>query len=260
VPAPRTTYAEIVFNVPGTYQDTSAGMFTIIEDVNGKFLERALAPGTGLLMKPESLGGGIHRLGDTWASYTPKMRPDRDATTHEQQRVMEFSELVSQSDVALFRSKIGTYLDVDEFLRFIAVNAFTSNWDSYLGGGHNFYLYLDPKDDKFRFVPWDQDLSLQSRGVGGAVRTVINGTVVVNGATFVNGTIVNGTSVNGGTMSFSAVPPANGAAPGPTLGSDILTPAGPTQLLIYWLLDDPEVAAQYRAIIKELSATAFSPT
>jgi hypothetical protein len=37
-------------------------------------------------------------------------------------------------------------------------------------------------------------------------------------------------------------------------------PANANQLLIYWLLDDPAVAARYRAIIRELSATAFSPT
>jgi hypothetical protein len=81
---PRTTYAEIVFNVPGVYQDTSAGLFTIIEDVNSKFLERVLPKGNGLLMKPEQLGGGIHRLGNTWADYAAKLRPDREATPHEQ--------------------------------------------------------------------------------------------------------------------------------------------------------------------------------
>ena len=250
VPAPRTTYAEVIFTVPGVYNDTSAGLFTIIEDVNGKFLERALPPGNGLLMKPEQLGGGIHRLGDTWAAYVPKLRPDRDATPHEQQRVMEFSDLCSQSDVALFRAKVGTYLDVDQFLRFIAINAFTANWDSYLGGGHNFYLYLDPRDDKFRFIPWDQDLSLQNRG-GLAGFTVTR--IVRADGTVVNGTVVNG-AVNG-TMFVNG-----GAAPAPSMpGTDILNPAGSNQLLIYWLLDDPAVATKYRAILKELSATAFSP-
>lgn len=242
VPAPRTTYAEVVFNVPGVYQDTSAGMFTIIEDVNGKFLERVLAPGTGLLMKPESLGGGIHKLGDTWASYPPKMRPDREATPHEQKRVMEFSELVSQNDVELFRSKVGTYLDVDQFLRFIAVNSFISNWDSYLNGGHNFYFYLDPKDDKFRFIPWDQDLSLQGRG---GIRLVVNNAAPANGTVAINGT----------TFMNTAAPAA-----GPASAADMLTPAGTNQPLIYWLLDDPVVNAQYRAILKELSNTAFSAT
>jgi spore coat protein CotH len=108
---------------------------------------------------------------------------------------MEFSELCSQNDVALFRSKVGTYLDVEQFLRFIAVNAFTSNWDSYLGGGHNFYLYLDPKDDKFRFIPWDLDLSMQAAAAAVPVFRVVqpNGagvagsTVVMNGNTFVIG-------------------------------------------------------------------------
>ena len=71
VPAPRTTFAELVFTVPGVYNEVSAGMFTIIEDVNKKFLERVLPPATGLLMKPEGLRGGIQSLGDTWSRMSP---------------------------------------------------------------------------------------------------------------------------------------------------------------------------------------------
>jgi len=173
VPASRTAYVEIFFTVPGLYKDTSGGLYVMIEDVNKKFLTRVLPPGGGLLMKPEGLRGGVQDRGDAWASYTPTFRPDRDATLHEQQRVMEFAKLVSQSDVALFRSKIGTYLDVDEFLRFVAVNALLVNTDSYLNGSHNFYLYLDPKDDKFRFIPWDLDLALGSRNNGGNVNLLM---------------------------------------------------------------------------------------
>ncbi|HXT69144.1 MAG TPA: CotH kinase family protein [Vicinamibacterales bacterium] len=166
VPAPRTTYAEIFFTVPGVFPRTSGGLFTVIEDVNKTFLERVLPTGNGLLMKPEGLGGGVHTLGDVWSAYTSRLRPDREATPHEQERMIEFSKLVSQTDVALFRSRIGQYLDVDGFLRYIAVNAFIINTDSYLRGGHNFFLYLDPADDRVRFLPWDQDLSLGSRGRG----------------------------------------------------------------------------------------------
>jgi spore coat protein CotH len=35
-----------------------------------------------------------------------------------------------------------------------------SNLDSYLGFGHNYYLYLVPGTNKFVFIPWDLDLSL----------------------------------------------------------------------------------------------------
>lgn len=167
VPAPRTTYAQLFFTVPARYQNTSAGYFTIIEDVNKTFLERVLPPGNGLLMKPEGLRGGISNLGADWNQWVARMRPDRDATPHERQRMMELGQLVSQPDVDVFRSRIGQYLDVEEFLRFLAVNAFIANGDSYLGGGHNFYVYLDPADDKVRLIPWDQDLSMGSRNMGG---------------------------------------------------------------------------------------------
>ena len=163
VPASRTAYAEITFNVPGLYTEARGGMYTLIENVNKQFLKNALPPGTGLLFKPEGTPGGITSRGNSWSQYIPTFRPDREATPEEQKRVMEFADLVSQPDVALFRSKIGTYLDVDEFLRYIAVNSFLQNWDSYLTGNHNYYFYLDPKDNKIRFIPWDLDLSAGGR-------------------------------------------------------------------------------------------------
>ncbi len=163
VPASRTAYADLVFTVPGVYQDAAGGRFVLIENVNRQFLRNALPPGTGLLMKPEGLRGGVVSLGGDWASYLPAFRPDREATPHEQRRVIEFAQLVSSADVPGFRAAIDRYLDVDAFLRYIATNAFLGNWDSYLGGSHNFYLYLDPTDDRFRFIPWDEDLSLGSR-------------------------------------------------------------------------------------------------
>jgi spore coat protein CotH len=210
VPAPRTAYAELTFNVPGLHDNAKGGNFVLVENVSKQFLKRALPPGDGLLMKPEGIRGGIQSLGASWPAYVTSYRPERDATPHEQQRVIEFAGLVSQTDVALFRENIGKYLDVDEFLRFIAVHLFIMNNDSYLQGNHNYYLYLDPRDDKIRFIPWDQDLAM-----GGQARGGIN-------------------------------PP------------DILKPAATNNALIYWLLDDPAVMERYQAIVKELSATAFS--
>jgi hypothetical protein len=171
VPAPRTAYAQFTFNVPDVYKDAPGGFaYTMIENVGTRFLKSALPPGTGLLMKPEGAQGGIQVQGSgTWASYANVFYPDRAATPHEQQRIMEFCQLISQTDVALFRSRVGSYLDVDEFLRFIAINAFIQNGDSYLRGGHNYYFYLDSSDDKFRLIPWDEDLSMGSGSFGNGV-------------------------------------------------------------------------------------------
>jgi len=166
VPSPRTAQAELIFTVPGIYDRVSAGTFAFIEDVNDTFLERVMPPGRGLLMKPEGTRGGIQNLGDTWSSYATLYKPERDATPAEQRRLIALAQLVSQPEVARFRHEIHQHLDVDAFLRFIAVHALISNTDSYLSGSHNYYLYLDPRDSKFRFIPWDQDLSLGSRPMG----------------------------------------------------------------------------------------------
>jgi spore coat protein CotH len=164
VPAPRTAYADLTFDVPGLHANAAAGRYLLVENVNRQFLKNALPSGSGLLLKPEGLRGGVQGLGNNWESYVATYRPDREASPREQARVMEFANLVTQTDTALFREKIGKYLDIDEFLRFVAVNAFIVNTDSYLNGSHNFYLYLDPVDERFRFIPWDQDLALGNRG------------------------------------------------------------------------------------------------
>ena len=49
---------------------------------------------------------------------------------------------------------------MDEFLRFLAANALTSNLESFFALGHNYYLYLDPKTNKFVFIPGDLEFSL----------------------------------------------------------------------------------------------------
>ena len=65
--------------------------------------------------------------------------------------------LVQRADDATFRKEIGGFLDVDAYLRFLAVTAFVANADSFFVLGHNYYLYLHPKTNRLHFIPWDLD-------------------------------------------------------------------------------------------------------
>lgn len=158
VPAPRTAYAEVTLTVPGKYDKEYLGLYTVIEQIDKTFVKDRFKNNKGVLMKPEWLRG-IDYLGDNWEAYKGRYRPKHEPKKEEAQRVIAFARLINKASDEEFQREIASYLDIDQFLRFIAVNALLSNLDSFLSTGHNYYLYLNPETNKFVFLPWDMDLS-----------------------------------------------------------------------------------------------------
>jgi hypothetical protein len=159
VPAPRTAFAELALTVPGKYDKEHVGMFTLVEQVDKNFLRLHYKTDAGLLMKPERVPG-LNFLGDDWARYKDTYQPKREATKDESRRVIDFVRFVNQAPDAQFHKEIASYLNVDEFLKFLAVTAIVSNLDSFFTTGHNYCLYLHPETNRFHFIPWDVDLAL----------------------------------------------------------------------------------------------------
>ncbi|MBY0522377.1 MAG: CotH kinase family protein [Gemmataceae bacterium] len=166
VPAPRTAYAEVTLTVPGKFDKEYLGLYTYVEQVDKPFLKEHFKNGKGLLMKPERLRG-LEHLGDDWAKYKDRYQPKDEPSKEEATRVIEFTKLLNKGDDEQFRKQIADYLDIDAFLRYVAVNALLVNLDSFLMVGHNYYLYLNPETNKFVFIPWDLDLSMGGFPMGG---------------------------------------------------------------------------------------------
>ena len=165
-PAPRTAFVKLSLTVADKYDKTYVGVYTLIESVDKPFLREHFGNDKGMLLKPERLQG-LQYLGEKWDVYKDRYNPKRDTTEAQQRRLIEFTKLVNQADDATFRKQIGKYLDVDGFLRFAAVNSLIANLDSFFGLGHNYYLYLNPKTNKFHFIPWDLDLAFGGMAFGG---------------------------------------------------------------------------------------------
>ena len=159
VPAPRTAFAEVTLTVPGKYDKEYLGLYAVVENVDKRFLEDRFGTDKGVLMKPFQVRS-VDYLGDNWERYKGQYRPQSEPTKEETQRVIAFAKLVNQAGDDEFKKEIDSYLDVDEFLRFLAANALTSNLQSAFALGHNYYLYLHPKTNKFVFLPGDLEFSL----------------------------------------------------------------------------------------------------
>ncbi len=158
VPAPRTAFAKVSLSVEGKYTNEFLGVYTLVELVNKDFLKQHFKAGDGLLMKPERQVGIVY-LGDDWKKYQDRYYPKRDATPKEIEHIIAFAKLISKADDDAFKKDVGNYLDIDNFLRFIAVNTMLPNTDSFLTTGHNYYLYLNPRTNKLAFMPWDLDIA-----------------------------------------------------------------------------------------------------
>jgi hypothetical protein len=159
VPAPRTAFAEVRLSVPGKYDKELLGLYCVVEDVDKRFLQDRFGTEGGLLMKPFGVRS-VEGLGDDWERYKGQYRPQGEATREQSQRVLAFARLVHQASDDEFNKEIDSFLDVDEFLRFLAANALTSNLQSAFALGHNYSLYLNPKTNKFVFLPGDLEFAL----------------------------------------------------------------------------------------------------
>lgn len=166
VPASRTAFAKVSLTVDGKYDKTYVGVYTLIEPVDKPFLKQHFKSDKGMLLKPERIQGLMY-LGEKWDAYKDRYNPKHEPTEEQKRRLIEFTKLVNMADDATFKKKIGDFLDVDGFLRFAAANSLISNLDSFFGLGHNYFLYLNPKTNRFHFIPWDLDLSFGSMNFGG---------------------------------------------------------------------------------------------
>jgi hypothetical protein len=154
VSAPRVAFYRIVVNT-GT-RDESWGLYTLVEDpADPAMLASQFGGASGNLYKPEGPGAD-------WTTF------DRDGFEKKTNKAKaDFSDIKAAIDAlhaklpaATWRANLERHVDVDLFLRWLAVNQVVDNWDAYGRFAHNYYLYADPgRNGRFAWIPWDNNYS-----------------------------------------------------------------------------------------------------
>jgi spore coat protein H len=137
------------------------GLYTAVEDPSDAMLDAQFGNDTGNLYKPEGTGAD-------WTVFDPEGLPKKtneDAADWSDVEAAIAALHADQTDASAWRDGLETSLDVDAFLRWLAVNTAMQNWDAYGQMAHNYYLYGDPDDSgRLRWIPWDHNLSMMSQG------------------------------------------------------------------------------------------------
>ncbi len=147
LPAPRTSFVNLYIN------DELHGLYTMVEQVDGEFLERNFTDPDGDLYKPDDadneglVGHDLLWIDAAFESYTAvELKTNEDVS--ENTALMTFLDEINNG------SDYDSALDADAMLRYLAASTVMSNLDSYQGTlSHNYYLYEE--DDKFSIIPWD---------------------------------------------------------------------------------------------------------
>ena len=164
VPAPRTSYIQVYVSVDGKHDRKYLGLYSLIENVDEHFLaDRGLDSG-GAIFKPSDQQTMFQFKGSNWQKYQQSLDPKTKLTRVQKARVLDFCRLVSTASDDEFRARLGEFIDLDEFARFLAVTVWIADLDSLLTSGQNFYAYLNPATNQLQFFPWDKDHTFGSFG------------------------------------------------------------------------------------------------
>ena len=156
VPASRTAYAWLSTSVARQWDRQPFGLYLMLEPVSKAFVAERFGSKKTPLFKPVTYDL-FKYLGDDWSAYAGIYDLKTRATAVQKRRLIELARLVSSATDAEFAARVGDFVDLDEFARFLAGQVLLSNYDSILADGQNFFMYLDPHSNKFGFVPWDLD-------------------------------------------------------------------------------------------------------
>ncbi|WP_372999380.1 CotH kinase family protein [Marinobacter sp.] len=144
--APECNYARVTVN------GEDLGVFTNVEPIKKPFLARAFGDDDGNQYEAQTADFG------TWLSQRfEKKTNEKENDRTDLQAVTDALALPDEQ----MMNVLPQLVDVDEFIRFWAVETLLGSWDSATGNANNFHIYRDPGDGLFHFIPWGPDTAFR---------------------------------------------------------------------------------------------------
>ena len=156
--APRCSYARVYLN--GTYW----GLYMFVEEANKTFLDDRFGNKQGNMFKGDPMGD-LKWINSTPSSYYTKYELHTNETVNDWTDLVNLIDNINNSGTNFYDS-LEVALNTSTFIRhWAAMNLFV-NLDSYIGSGHNYFIYHDTLSNKFEWVSWDANESFGNFNMG----------------------------------------------------------------------------------------------
>ena len=134
--------------------DNYMGLYSNVEQIDKTFLGSRYDDNDGNLFKctyPADLSD-LNRVYDD-SSYELKTNEDEN----NRDNLYAFIEFLTTASDADFDLHIEEYIDVQEYLKQLPIEILSGHWDGYSYNKNNFYLYYNPVESRFEYIPYDTD-------------------------------------------------------------------------------------------------------
>lgn len=151
LPAPRVTYCNVYMN------GQLWGLYGIVEEIDDEFCDHWFSNQDGNLFKGDPHGDLRWKGTATQSLYEPDYELKNNSTANNWTDLIALIDAINNTPSASLYSVLETKLNTNNFIRqWVVMNVFSS-LDSYIGSGHNYYIYHDTITDRFEWVAWDNN-------------------------------------------------------------------------------------------------------
>jgi len=164
--ASRVAYTEVYIN------EKYYGLYENIEHIDDCFLEYHMNDPGGNLWKclwPANLAYRGNNPSDYWPYYGDErpyeLKTNKDA--YDYSKLAHFIDIINNTPLTLRKDSLESIFRVTDFIKYLAVNIMTGSWDDYRYLQNNYYLYHNPANGRFHFIPYDYDNTFGIDWVGG---------------------------------------------------------------------------------------------
>lgn len=147
LPAPRCGFARVSVN------GHDLGIYSNVEPVKKPMLRDRFGSADGTLYESTAGDFSVPSLG-SFETKTNVRADDRSAL----KKVIAILDSAGEDRAA----RIAKLVDLDQFIRFWSAEMMLGHWDGYAGNRNNFFVYLEPRSNRFVFLPWGADGGLES--------------------------------------------------------------------------------------------------
>jgi len=171
VPAPGARLVRVLLN--GDLREP----YVEVEAVDKPFLKRLFAGDDEGNLYRGAAEADLSYLGPDKEAYRGRYQKRTKREEDDWSDLISLCKAFTDSSDQEFPSAIEAYIDVDEWLRYLAVQAVIGNAGEALqtGVGDDYFLYRRPSDGKFVIIPWDMDEAFSLTDgelTGGAVQAL----------------------------------------------------------------------------------------